>query len=726
MAGKDIAPMATMLPPVLPSESGAVATSSSTIPACSSITRKAGVVLHGGRDMHERLRRSSLLETTSAAVHILHRDYETRSRLNLRKVGAFRYAGDLATEVICASYAVDNGLVKLWWRGNPIPPEWFEAATNPNWRASAHGDQFESAIEEFNLHPRLGWPIIPPERHLCTQTMCLVAGLPARLKTVAIELELVNRKDDGGERLMHQMSKPRRPRKDEDPGQVYFFEDADRLERLGGYCKQDTEVERELHGRLSLSNTELALWIMSNKINARGFHIDRAFALAARQIGRGAAPEIDAELAEITGGAVTGINQVARMRQWLQGQGVPTSKLERETVEEILRREDLPPPVCRVLGLRLNGAQAATKKIDALLARAGADDRVRGAFRHHGASTGRWSAEGFQPQNLKRPVTEDLAAAIADVATGDYQHMKAKYARPLEVVGDCTRSMITAAPGHELIGADFSSIESRGLAWVAGEEWKLDSYRRFDATKDPRDEPYCATACKIFGRPPGSFTKESPERGVGKVCDLAFGYQGGLNAWRNFEPDRFTDAEVERFKIEWRSAHPQTKAFWYAIDNSAVLAMQNPGEVVRCGKIDLKHVGAFLLIRLPSGRKLSYPMPRLITVDGKNGQPKPRVVFKDNSEGRFTDCRGGQGAYGGLWTENIISGLCRDLLAAAMLRVEAAGFPIVLHVHDEIVCEVPIGFSRAEEFARLMTRKPSWATQMPVAASVWRGPRYCK
>jgi DNA polymerase len=288
--------------------------------------------------------------------------------------------------------------------------------------------------------------------------------------------------------------------------------------------------------------------------------------------------------------------------------------------------------------------------------------------------------------------------------------------------------MITAAEGHELIGADFSSIESRGLAWVAGEEWKLDAYRRFDATKNSRDEPYCVTACRIYRKPPGSISKDnSPEeRGVGKICDLSFGYGGALGAWRNFEPDRFTDAEVEKFKVEWRAAHPQTVRFWYAIDNSAVLAMQNPGEVVRCGKIDLKYTGAFLLIKLPSGRKLHYPQPRLIFVDGKNGAPKPRVVFKDNSEGRFVDCRGGQGAYGGLWTENIISGLCRDLLASAMLRIEAAGYPIVLHVHDEIVCEVPIGFGSTEEFTRLMTRKPSWALEMPVAASVWRGSRYCK
>ena len=193
----------------------------------------------------------------------------------------------------------------------------------------------------------------------------------------------------------------------------------------------------------------------------------------------------------------------------------------------------------RVLELRAGGAQAATKKIDAVLARAGADDRIRGAFRYHGASTGRWAGEGFQPQNLKRPVEKDLDAAFAAVSTGDYQHMKKLYEKPLSVVGDCTRQMITAAEGHKLVGADLSAIESRVLAWVGGEEWKLEAYRNFDLTQDPRFEPYCVTACRIFGVPDGTYTKaDTAERKVGKTCDLAFGYMGGLGAWRKFKPDR--------------------------------------------------------------------------------------------------------------------------------------------------------------------------------------------
>jgi DNA polymerase bacteriophage-type len=464
---------------------------------------------------------------------------------------------------------------------------------------------------------------------------------------------------------------------------------------------------------------EQTLWLLSCKINGRGFCVDREFAEAARRIARAAAPEIDTELSETTGSFVTGINQVARLLQWAQQHGCTMQKLDRKAIERQLEKEALPSPVRRVLELRLGGAQAAAKKIDALLVRADNDNRVRGAFRYHGASTGRWAGQGFQPQNLKRPVVDDLDAAIAAVATCDYAHVRKLYDRPLSVVGDCTRSMICAAPGHVLIGADFSSIESRVLACIAGEEWKLDAYRRYDAAHDPRDEPYCETACKIFGVPSGSYTKDAQERSVGKTCDLAFGYMGGLNAWRKFEPDRFTDAAVEEFKRQWRTAHPAIKRLWYDIDRAAWRAVRERGLVVHCGRVTFKSTGAFLFLKLPSGRKLAYPYPRII-----GDEREQHVLFADNGAGQFRDCRHGQGAYGGLWTENVVSGIARDLLAEAMLRIEAAGYAIVLHVHDEVVAEVPIG--GVEEFTQLMTRKPAWAPDLPIAASAWTGSRYCK
>jgi DNA polymerase len=655
--------------------------------------------------------------------HVLHRDIETRSRAILKTVGAQRYAANPSTEILCICYAANNDPIKLWRPGDPVPTEFVVAAQNQNWIVAAFNDGFEAAIEKQILSPRYGWPLIPIERHRCTQAICLALGLPARLSAAADALELSHRKDAAGERLMHQTSKPRRAHKDENPDGVYWFDDQERLDRLFAYCAQDVRVERELYNRLPpLSPAEQAIWQLSHLINVRGFCVDRIFAEAARKIAEQAAPEIDQEITEITAGDVTSINRVGRLTAWLQDHGCSLQKLDKKAIQRQLEKGDdeLPAPVRRVLELRLGGAQAATKKINALLARAGADDRVRGGFRYHGAATGRWSGEGIQPQNLKRPVVDDLDAAIAAIASGDYQHVRSLYPRPLAVVGDCSRAMICAAPGHVLIGADFSSIESRVLAWVAGEEWKLDSYRRFDATHDPRDEPYCVTACKIFGKPNGTYTKDDPERGVGKTCDLALGYAGGVNAFRK-SSDQFTDDEVKAFVRSWRQAHPEIKRLWDRLDRAAWTAVQERGRVVRCGVVRFRCDGAFLQLILPSGRVLSYPQPRII-----GDEHEQHVVFADNAAGQFQVCRHGQGAYGGLWAENVVSGIARDLLADAMLRIEAAGYGIVLHVHDEVVAEVPERFGSTDEFTHLMIRKPAWALDLPIAAKAWTGKRYTK
>jgi DNA polymerase len=315
---------------------------------------------------------------------------------------------------------------------------------------------------------------------------------------------------------------------------------------------------------------------------------------------------------------------------------------------------------------------------------------------------------------------ENIDAAISAVSTGDYAHVAKHYPKPLAVIGDLARSLICAPPGRVLIGADFSSIESRVLAWVAGENWKLDTYCRYDATHDPSDEPYTVTAAKIFGKAAAAITPD--ERKAGKTCDLAFGYQGGINAFRKFEPERFANAEVERFKQDWRATHPKIKKFWYDVDAAAWHAVRERGEVVRCGRIAFKCEGAYLFLKLPSTRKLAYPFPRIEIEDLEHQV----VVFKDASAGQWRDCRNGDGAYGGLWTENIVSAISRDLLAAAMMRIEAAGYGIILHVHDEVVAEVPEGFGSTDEFIKLMTALPSWALGLPAAAKAWRGKRFRK
>jgi phage/plasmid primase-like uncharacterized protein len=329
------------------------------------------------------------------------------------------------------------------------------------------------------------------------------------------------------------------------------------------------------------------------------------------------------------------------------------------------------------------------------------------------------SSHGVQLQNLKRPEIEDLGAAIDAVASGDLEHLQSLYPQPMSIVGDIVRGAFIASPGHRLQSADFSGIESRVLAWLAGESAKLNQWKTFDRTQDPKDEPYFIFGLK-FGIP------EQRARGPGKTGDLAFGFMGGIKAYRNFagEDDPTTDAEIKAYQRAWRDAHPATVRFWGDINRAAIMAVQERGNPIRCNDyISFICDESFLRMRLPSGRELAYPFPKITTGD----YGELAVVFMDiDDKGKWAECRHGKGAYGGTWTENAVSATARDIFVAAMPRLESAGYPIVLHTHDEIVAEVPDGFGSAEEFLNIMIALPDWAKGLPIAAKVREGPRFCK
>ena len=684
---------------------------------------------------------------------VLHRDIETRSTLDLTVVGSWRYATHPTTDVWCVTFAVDDGPEQIWYRGEPVPEVFFEAARDPAWTIWAHNDQFERTIEQHILAPRYGWPIVPIEQHRCTMAMALASALPAKLETVAEVLSLKHRKDAEGHKLMLQMAKPRKPRKGEAPmmcsgcgstetideikvrhpkavsccperkmvPKYYWNDELEKILRLGAYCKQDGEVEREASHRLPpLSAFEQLVWTLDAVINDRGFHTDGPLLEAASRIAAEAGQAMQDELARITEGALTSTDQVAAMQTWLAEHGCEVKDIQKGTLAHALRRKDLDPVVRRVLELRRGAAHAAATKIDALLAWRSPDDgRVRGTLQFHGAGPGRWTGRGPQPQNFKRDA-DNVEAKIAAIATGDFRHVASLFPQPLEIVGDVARATVCAASGHRLLIGDFSGRESRDLAWVAGETTKLDQWRKFDETGDPRDEPYYQ-----FGL---AFNlAEAIRREKGKTADLAFGFMGSVGAWDKLAPegDTSTEADKRRYQQIWRSLHPQTVVFWEKINRVTIQAVRQPGQVITSERHRLSVVceGDFLRITLPSGRRLSYPFPRLGV--GKYGDPV--VIFKDSVAGKFTDCRFGQGAWPGLWTENIVQATARDLLAAAIVRLEAAGYPVVLHVHDEVVCEVPIGGSHSlEEFKRLLVEAPAWAAGMPIAAKVREGARFSK
>jgi DNA polymerase len=647
-------------------------------------------------------------------MSVLHRDYESRSRLNLADVGAWRYAGDPSTNIWCACYAVDDGPVKTWLPGQPIPEEFKIAAIDPDWVVIAHNDSFESAIEERLLAPRHGWPLIPIERHRCTQSLALAMALPAKLETVAAALDLTNRKDVEGSRLMLAMSRPRKSRAGEVPQAIHWVDDPEKIERLIAYCGQDVEIERELFGRLPpLSDAEQELWQLDAVINRRGFAVDVELAEAAQRIVRQRREAINVELAELTGGTITSIAQVNRLGDYLKARGHQVAGVGKRSVAAVLARNP-GPDVERLLRLRQEGGRSSAAKLDSLLAMAN-DDRIHDALRFHGASTGRWTGHGFQPHNLARAQPEDPEAAIAAVMSGELARVAA-IGPPLEVIGSLSRSMITSAPGKILIAADFSSVEPRVLCWLAGESWKLDGFRKFDATGDLALENYCLVASRVLGRT--VTPDDEDDRQIGKFMELAFGYGGALGAFRKIAPDaEFTDEQVEVFKRQWRSAHPKIVKFWGNLHRLLLRAVRT-GKTERLNNFRAEMRDGYLYLFLPSGRAIVYPEARI--------EPGPfdehQIIYKDNAKGKWTDVRGWHGTF----AENVVQAISRDLLTAAMQRLEAAGYPVVLHVHDEIVCEVDAGFGSVEEFARLMTELPPWATGLPVAAKARISHRYAK
>jgi DNA polymerase len=645
-------------------------------------------------------------------------DIETRSAADLRKVGAHHYAADPSTDVWCAAYAVDDNPVQLWLPDDPVPAGIIEAAADPDCKWAAHNCGFERPVLRHILTPRYGWPEIPVERWRDTQAMALALALPSALAKLAKVLGLKHQKGD--DKVMHLMARPRKARAGEPPGLYWHDDNLERLLQLYAYCKQDVETERELFQLLPpLSDALQREWCLDQTINGDGAYTDGRLIENALAITTAAERAVQNEIKQVTGSAIETTNQVDAILAWLKARGCELPDLQKGTLSHALRRSGLTPEVRRVIELRREAAHASAAKVQSLRAWRSVDGRVRGCFRFHGAATGRWSGTGPQLQNFRRE-SENTAAKLEAVATGDIAPVR-ELGAPIEVVGDIARALICAEPGKRLLVGDFSGIESRVLAWLAMQHDKVAQWARFDQTRDPDDDPYV-----IIGRALGH--PEETVRAKGKICDLAFGYQGGKGSYANFAPedDAASEEQIEAFKLAWRARHPEIVQFWKGIERAAINALRRSPQVIHYGRLTLQcdcRAGLrYLFITLPSGRVISYPSVTLIR--GKFDQPA--VMFMDNALGKWAEANHGRGAYGGLFTENIVSGIARDLLAAAMLRLESAGYKIPLHVHDEIVAELPEGVGSVEEFKRLIEMVPDWAEGLPIAAKVRNGPRWAE
>jgi DNA polymerase len=650
-------------------------------------------------------------------------DFETRNTggCNLTKAGAWRYAADLATEVLCFGYRVDG--VDHSWTPTGDPRDPLDAlAANPAAAFVCFGG-FEQAIWSKIMVERHGFPPIPTQRWVDLRAVSASFGLPRSLDKALAALGLPVEKDKEGQRLVRSLSRPNRKTG------AYPELTPVIVARVAAYNRIDVLALEAMHGRgLSVLPASVrAVWELDQKINARGIAIDVAFVEAAKRIADQAMGEAVAEFTSLTGGVLP--TQVGRIREWLSDNQCALPNLEAETVEEALESVGLPDNGRRALEIRQIVAAASLKKLDAMLACVGADGRARGLLQYHGSTTGRWSGQLIQPQNFPRPTVdvdpEELAAAIR---SGDPDALK-PWGKPVDVLVSGLRCAVTAADGATLGAGDFSMIECCVLLALAGQRDKCDLIAQgVDVYRDMAATIYGLDRDVFMVIPADELSPEQVEqRRIGKNGVLSSGYQIGAEGFyrrfcRHVENGKELAARIVAvYRNQWA---PMVPRLWRDLETSARRAMLRPNTTVvaSCGvSYQLTTAAGLpcLICTLPSGKLLHYANAR---IDGADKWGRPRWVYNAYRQGQWCVIE----PFGGQLTENVVSALARELLVHAMFALEAAGYPIVFTVHDEIVVE-RAGVTK-ETIEQIMSERPAWAEKIgvPVKAKAWVGRRYRK
>ena len=441
---------------------------------------------------------------------------------------------------------------------------------------------------------------------------------------------------------------------------------------------------------------------------------------------------LDKEMLRVTGGVVGKCTEVQLLVKWIKTQGVDLPGLAKADVIDALKVEDMPSAVRKALRLRQEAAKSSTAKLLAMKNRASKDGRVRGCFQYHGAATGRWAHRGIQPGNLPRPrkLTKDDDANVRLIyeineliARNERDLIDMLYGPVMDALADSVRGMITAGPGRELVAMDFSAIEARALAWLAGQESVLEIFRT-------HAKIYEHAAAGIYGVPLDKVTKD--QRQIGKVAVLALGYGGGVGAFQSMARVygvKVGDDQADEIKRAWRESHPAIVQYWYDLESAAINAVEF-GKVTTAGpkgrEVVFRKAGSFLWCKLPSGRVLCYPYPVVREKEMPWGGTKPALHYMavNGVTGKWEETS----TYGGSLAENVTQAVAACLLRHAMIELDWQDFDIVMHVHDEVVVEIPAtaGPETEKQIEHIMATVPAWATGLPLAAEGWRGFRYRK
>ena len=646
---------------------------------------------------------------------VLSIDLETYSDVDLPNCGVYRYVeGDF--HILLFAYAFDDEETQCvdMACGEQLPADVMDALQDDSIIKSAWNAQFERTCLSKYLGTQLS-----PDAWQCTMVWAASLSLPLKLATAAQALKTAQQKDAVGERLIRYFSLPCKPTKANGGRTRNLPEHApDDWKLFKSYCIQDVETERDIRRRLEkfpLLPQEWVYYHMDQRINDRGILIDKELVQQAIICNMAMSEEMTKRAYALTG--LENPNSVSQLKGWLEERGIEVDSLGKKNVASLitdLDRHSADGEALDMMKLRLQMAKSSVKKYQAAERYICQDGRAHGLFQFSGANrTQRWAGRGIQLQNLPQNHISTLDEARELVKMGCFDMIEALYGNTPDILSQLIRTMLIPKEGCEFIVADFSAIEARVLAWLAGEQWRLDA---FTEGKDI----YCASASQMFGVPVVKHGINGELRQKGKVAELACGYGGGAGALISMGAldMGLKEDELPDIISSWRDANPEIVKFWYAVEKAAIETVKDHTDRT-VGRIGFQFSANTLWIVLPSGRRLAYIKPKL--------QPNRFGRMALTFEGLGANNKWTRGeTYSGKLTENITQATARDLLAEAMRRMELAGLGIVGHVHDEVILEVPKGQYTVDDVCNIMNRNPAWADGLPLSSAGYTGNYYFK
>ena len=653
-------------------------------------------------------------------------DIETFSSVDIKN-GAYAYSEAPDFEILLIAYKFsDEDKVKLIdLTDDPEELEnlrFWDALTDPEVVKTAYNANFERTC----LARHTG-EAMPPEQWRCTMVLAVQLGLPRSLAAVGPALGLTEeeQKKKTGAALIQYFCKPCKPtRTNGQRTKNTRLHAPEKWELFKEYNIQDVVTEQIILKKLRdfrPDQSEQDLWTLDQEINDRGVLLDIPMARSIVEFDTERSADLLAEAQQITG--LKNPNSLSQLKPWLQSHGLPVYSLRKDDVSSILGDPDISDEVRRVLEIRQTLSKTSVKKYQTMLDIAGEDDRARGIMQFYGGHTGRWAGRSLQPQNLARNTMPDdeLDVAREFVKMGDFESLEMIFGEPAPIFSQLVRTAFIPSPGNRFVVSDFSAIEARVIAWIAGEEWRLEVFRN-------DGDIYCESASHIYHVPVVKHGINGELRQRGKVAELALGYGGAVGAMKQMDTTgSVPEEEMQGIVTQWRAESPKIVRMWRDCQDAAVSVIRGnqPKRVLRSLQgtefyVKLVDGTPVLFIRLPSGRPIAYWDPKVM--DTEMG---PRITYmtQNQTTRKWERCE----TYGGKLTENIVQSVARDCLAEKMKLLESMGYQIVFHVHDEMILDVPREDKQAAKLVdKIMAEPIDWAPGLPLKGGTYECDFYRK